>query len=275
MVAAMGAAVAPTLLAWGLQRTGATLGSLLLNLEAVFTILLARAVHREPIGARVAVAVLAMVLGGAALTFDAWSGERWGVIGVLAVAAATAAWATDNTLTRPLAERDPFDVVAAKGALGALITGALASATGEPLPAPTPVVVLLACGATGYGFSLRLYLLAQRRIGAGRTGSVFALAPFIGAAVAVAFGERVPGPWALMAAALFVLGVVLHATERHMHDHVHEPIVHDHAHRHDDGHHPHDHDPPFVGEHAHPHHHDRVEHSHEHAPDVHHHHAHG
>lgn len=45
---------------------------------------------------------------------------------------------------------------------------------GEPAPASGAVLSLLALGATGYGLSLRLYLLAQRRIGAARTGSVFA-----------------------------------------------------------------------------------------------------
>lgn len=274
LVAVVGGAIAPTLLAWGLQRSGATLGALLLNLEAVFTVLLARAVYREPIGARVAVAVVAMVLGGVALTLEAWQGASWGLLGVLAVAGATAAWATDNTLTRPLAERDPLDVVAAKGGIGAAITGAVALAIGEPLPALVPMLALVACGATGYGLSLRLYLLAQRRIGAGRTGSVFALAPFIGAGLAYALGDRHPSAWTVGAVALFGCGVYLHATERHAHGHVHEPVEHDHVHRHDDPHHSHEHDPPVVGEHAHPHRHDRIEHDHEHAPDVHHHHVH-
>jgi drug/metabolite transporter (DMT)-like permease len=49
-----GGAIAPSLLAWGLQRAGATTGALLLNLEAVFTVLLARAFFHEPIGRRVA-----------------------------------------------------------------------------------------------------------------------------------------------------------------------------------------------------------------------------
>lgn len=274
VVALVGGALAPTLLAWGLQRSGATLGALLLNLEAVFTVLLARAIYREPIGSRVALAVAAMVLGGAALTLDAWRGASWELLGVLAVAAATAAWATDNTLTRPLAERDPLDVVAAKGGIGAAITGGIAIAIGEVRPELVPVLALLACGATGYGLSLRLYLLAQRRIGAGRTGSVFALAPFIGAGLAYALGDRHPTPWTIGAALLFGLGVFLHATERHRHAHIHDPLEHDHMHRHDDGHHTHTHDPPVVGEHAHPHHHDRIEHTHEHAPDVHHHHMH-
>lgn len=274
IVAVIGGALAPTLLAWGLQRSGATLGSLLLNLEAVFTVLLARAFYREPIGARVAVAVAAMVLGGAALTFDAWHGATWGFLGVLSVAAATAAWATDNTLTRPLAERDPLDVVAAKGGIGAAITGTIAVAIGEPGPGLVPALALLACGATGYGLSLRLYLLAQRRIGAGRTGSVFSLAPFIGAGLAYALGDRHPSAWTVGAIVMFVVGIYLHASERHAHAHVHEPLEHDHMHSHDDGHHRHDHDPRIAGEHSHRHGHDRVEHTHDHAPDVHHHHEH-
>lgn len=273
-VAIAGGAIAPTLLAWGLQRSGPTVGALLLNLEAVFTVLLARAFYREPIGARVALAMTAMVAGGAALALDSWSDASWGLLGIAGVAGATLAWATDNAVTRPLAERDPLEVVAAKGALGAAITGAFALALGEPSPALAPAVALLACGATGYGFSLRLYLLAQRRIGAGRTGSVFALAPFVGAAIAFALGDRAGGPWTAAAAALFAAGVWLHVTEQHGHAHVHEPVVHDHPHRHDDGHHDHAHDPPVAGEHSHVHRHDRVEHAHDHAPDIHHTHAH-
>jgi len=274
LVAVAGGALAPTLLAWGLQRAGATLGALLLNLEAVFTVVLARAIYREPIGSRVGFAVAAMALGGAALTLGASRDASWALLGVLAIAGATVAWAIDNTLTRPLAERDPIDVVAAKAGVGAALTGAIAVVGGEPLRGWGPVLALLACGATGYGLSLRLYLLAQRRIGAGRTGSVFALAPFIGAGLAYALGDRHPTLWTLGATALFAVGVYLHVTERHRHAHVHEPVEHDHVHRHDDGHHLHPHDPPFVGEHAHPHRHDRLEHEHEHAPDVHHAHPH-
>src|SRR5215510_248130 len=77
-VAMAGGAIAPALLAWGLQRAGATVGSLLLNLEAVFTVLLARAVFGEPIGRRVALAVAAMVAGGAALVLDTSRGATGG-----------------------------------------------------------------------------------------------------------------------------------------------------------------------------------------------------
>jgi drug/metabolite transporter (DMT)-like permease len=260
------------LFAWGVQRAGATATSLTLNLEAVFTVLLARAVHREPIGRRAGAAVVAMLIGGTALALERVT--SFGLIGLLAIAGATLCWAADNTLTRALADDDPLDVVAAKGALGAAATGVLAYLWREPRPAALAILALFACGATGYGLSLRFYLLAQRRIGAARTGSIFAVGPFVGAAIAWVLGDRGFGPATVLGALAFGVGVYLHVTERHGHAHVHAPTVHDHAHRHDDQHHDHVHDPPFVGEHSHVHEHARIEHDHPHAPDLHHDHEH-
>lgn len=268
LVAIAGAAAGPALLVFGLARIGGTNGSLLLNLEAVFTVVLARVVYREAIGGRVIAAMCAMVAGGALLVGQLDAG--WSIVGALAVAGATLCWAIDNTLTRPLAEREPLRVVTAKAALGAALTSAAALIAGESLPPLRESLVLLACGATGYGLSLRLYLLAQRAIGAARTGSVFALAPFVGAAIGVALGDRALTPTVGAAAALFGLGVVLHATERHRHRHVHAAVDHAHLHNHDDGHHDHVHDPPVSGVHAHPHHHALLEHEHDHPPDQHH-----
>ncbi len=274
-IAVAGAAVAPSFLAWGLARSGATAGSLVLNLEAVLTVLLAWAIYHESLGRRVIAAVALMATGGAILAIDASARSSAGLLGALAVAAATLGWAIDNTLTRPLADRDPLQVIAAKGALGATLTATIAVVRGEPLPAVWAAAVLLGCGATGYGMSLRLYLSAQRRIGAARTGSVFAIAPFVGAAVAFGFGDRTASGWTVAAAACFALGVYLHVSERHRHVHVHDRTDHEHTHRHDDGHHDHTHDPPVAGEHSHPHHHEPLAHSHDHAPDLHHDHSHG
>jgi drug/metabolite transporter (DMT)-like permease len=229
-------------------------------------------------GRRVWAAMLLLLAGGALLVLDQGRGGdgRW--LGLLAVLLATAAWGMDNTLSRALAERDPGQVVLAKAALGAATTALLAWLAGEPVPGATAALGLLAVGATGYGLSLRFYLLAQRAFGAARTGSVFAFAPFVGAALAVVLGDRAPG-W-LMAAggALMLAGVVLHLAESHGHEHAHEDLVHEHAHRHDDGHHDHAHadvaGPVPAGPHSHPHHHPARRHTHPHVPDSHHTHRH-
>jgi drug/metabolite transporter (DMT)-like permease len=274
-IALFGAALAPTLLVWGLSRAGATGTSLMLNFEAAFTVLFARAIYAEPLGRRVVVAIVAMVLGGVSMAVDsARAAESAQALGLLAVLAATASWALDNTLTRALAEEEPFDVVIAKGALGAFATGSIAVLMREPAPHAEQTIALVLCGAVGYGLSLRLYLLAQRRMGAGRTGSVFAAGPFVGALLGWALGDRGAGVGTAFGGALFAVGVTLHLTEHHAHGHVHESIEHEHAHRHDDGHHDHAHAEYVSGEHTHRHRHDRVEHEHEHAPDLHHEHVH-
>lgn len=248
--------------------------SLLLTLEALFTALFAWCLYREAIGARVWTALLLLLAGGAVLVLDQGRGGQAGLAGLLAVLAATAAWGMDNALSRALAERDPGRVVLAKASLGAAATFALALLAAEPRPVPAAAFGLLIVGATGYGLSLRFYLLAQRTFGAARTGSVFAAAPFIGAAAALALGDRCAS-WALAAGgALMAAGVVLHLTEAHAHDHEHEALEHEHAHRHDDGHHDHAHVPMPQGEHSHWHRHAPRRHSHPHVPDIHHAHPH-
>jgi drug/metabolite transporter (DMT)-like permease len=275
LVGVFGAALAPALLVWGLRDAGATSASLVLNFEAVFTVMLAWVMYREAIGRRVSLALMVMLVGGALVAWDGWQRNEAGhALSLLAVLGATACWAFDNALTRELSDRDPLDVVATKGALGASISGALALAFGESAPTALVLLGLLLCGATGYGLSLRLYLVAQRRMGAARTASVFAAGPFVGAALGWLLGDRTGGFGTIFGAVAFGVGVYLHATERHAHRHVHPALEHEHAHRHDDGHHDHVHDPPVSGEHTHRHRHEAVEHEHEHAPDVHHGHSH-
>ena len=274
-MALFGAGIGPVALAWGLQHTSGTSASLMLALEALFTALLAGVFYREVMGRRVWTALALLLAGGVVLVIDRGrSGEPAQVLGLLAVLAATAAWGLDNTLSRALAERDPAQVVLGKSALGALATGALALAAGEPMPSLGASMSLLLIGACGYGLSLRLYLLAQRAFGAARTGSVFAFAPFIGALCAIAIGDHAAS-WGMVAGgALMLGGVALHLLESHGHEHSHDALEHEHAHRHDDGHHDHRHEPHALGAHSHWHRHEPMRHAHVHVPDVHHGHRH-
>jgi hypothetical protein len=92
----------------------------------------------------------------------------------------TAAWGVDNTLSRALADRDPGQLVMAKALFGATATLLLPILFGEPLPSASDALVLFAIGATGYGLSLRFYLLrsgllawqAQARCSPSRPSSV-------------------------------------------------------------------------------------------------------
>lgn len=273
-MAGFGAVVGPVALAWGLQNTSGTSASLMLTLEALFTAVLAWRLYRETMNGRVWAAMALLLTGGLVLVLDqgrAGGAQLWGLLAVLV---ATVAWGVDNTLSRALAERDPGQVVMIKALLGASATALLAVVLDEPLPSAGAAMALFAIGATGYGLSLRFYLLAQRAFGAARTGSVFAFAPFIGAALAVALGDRSFSALMVLGSLLMLAGVMLHLAESHGHEHVHEELEHEHAHRHDDGHHTHVHDEAPKGEHSHRHRHAPVMHAHAHVPDADHGHRH-
>ena len=136
----------------------------------------------------------------------------------------------DNTLSRALADRDPGQGGVTQGVFGARITMSLAWALSEPWPTSTAIVGLLAVGATGYGLSLRFYLLAQRAFRRGPDGlGVRLCARFIGAALAFAL-ETAPAGWGLALGGLLMLaGVILHLAEDHAHEHEHTDMEHEHA----------------------------------------------
>ena len=283
-MAATGAVLGPVALAWGLQRTSGVSVSLMLTLEAVFTAVLAWIWYGEAMDKRVALAMLLLLLlaGGAALVVDQGLAGQGATLGLLAVLLATAAWGVDNALSRGVADRDPGQVVGIKSIFGVTATLTLAALAGDGLPPLGAALALLVVGATGYGLSLRLYVLAQRAFGASRIGSVYAFAPFVGLLGAFALGERSLSLMVLLAGALMLCGVWLHVSESHEHEHEHEhaALAHEHAHVHggadDDGHHSHPHEPSTSGSHSHSHRHQHepVQHSHPHVPDAHHLHRH-
>jgi len=269
-----GGVLGPLLLMLGLARTPASSASLLLNLEAVLTAVLAWVVFRENVDRRVFLGMLAIVAGTVLLSWQRPASVLfpWGA---LAIAGACLCWAIDNNLTRAVAGGDPLQTAAIKGGVAGAINIGLAMAVGYRFPAALPLLATGLLGFVGYGVSLVLFVLALRSLGTARTGAYFSTAPFVGAALSLLLFAEHPGITFWLAGALMALGVWLHVTERHVHEHTHEALVHNHRHRHDE-HHQHAHDFPWGGKepHTHPHVHEPLAHSHAHYPDSHHRHRH-
>jgi drug/metabolite transporter (DMT)-like permease len=269
-----GGIVGPVLLLFGLALGSAAQGALLLNLEGVFTALLAWCVFREAFAARIAVGMLAITSGALVLVVDpsAALGLDWSA---LLVAGACIAWAVDNNLTRRIASADPVQIAATKGLVAGVVNLVIALARGASLPGPTVLTATALVGLLGYGTSLVLFVRALRHLGTARTAAYFSTAPFIGALGAIlALGEPVTSA-VFAAAMLMALGVWLHLSEHHEHSHEHEAFEHDHVHWHDE-HHWHDHSPgdPVREPHTHVHAHAPLRHTHPHYPDLHHRHPH-
>jgi drug/metabolite transporter (DMT)-like permease len=272
-----GGIIAPVLLMLGLAGLSASAASLLLNAEGVLTALLAWFVFKENFDRRIMFGMAAIVAGGLVLSWPSngavvgWS-ELWPS---LTVVAACFAWAVDNNLTRKVSLSDATYIAMVKGIAAGLTNLLLALLLGAKFPNATVVLQAGGLGFVAYGVSLALFVVALRHLGTARTGAYFSVAPFVGAAIAVAIGDRVSIQF-LMAALLMAVGVGLHLTEKHRHQHAHEPLSHEHEHEHTDMHHDHWHDSAvaFGKRHSHRHDHVRLVHDHEHFPDAHHRHEH-
>jgi drug/metabolite transporter (DMT)-like permease len=272
---AFGGVIAPVALLLGLTRSPAASASLLLNLEAVLTALLAWIVFRENADRRIVLGMALIVAGAVALSVpDASHGAGLGW-GALLIAGACLCWALDNNFTRKVSASDALFIAGLKGLAAGVVNVGIALALGVHWPAMPVVGMAMAVGLLGYGISLVLFVLALRGLGSARTGAYFSTAPFLGAAIAIlAFGNHASAVFWL-AAGLMAAGVWLHLTERHEHLHTHEPTTHTHRHVHDE-HHQHVHDFDWDGRepHTHEHTHTPLTHRHPHYPDIHHQHPH-
>ena len=269
-----GGVLAPALLLLGLLTTSASAASLLLNLEAVWTAVIAWMVFRENVDRRVGMGFACILFGGVLLSLPQQAGMTVSMGGLL-IAGACLCWGIDNNLTRKISGSDPSQIAMWKGLIAGGVNSCLALAIGARVPGAILLLGVVIIGFLCYGVSLVLFVGALRHLGTARTAAYFSTAPFVGAAFAFAIGQG-RFDWAFCAAGVLMLaGVWLHVSECHEHRHIHEPMEHEHLHFHDE-HHQHEHSPsdPPGEPHAHRHKHQRLVHTHPHYPDIHHRHEH-
>ncbi len=179
--------VAPILMMYGLRINSAANTALLNNFEIVATALIALLFFREKVGKRLWIAIALVTVASILLSLDGSSAAdalRFSK-GSLLVLGATVCWGLENNCTRRIADKDPVEIVTVKGfgsGLGALC---IALSLGEAFPMWRHLVILLMLGFVAYGLSIFFYTHAQRGIGAAKTSTYYALAPFIGAFLSV------------------------------------------------------------------------------------------
>ncbi len=264
---------APILLLWGLSLSTPATVSLLNNFEIAATAVIALVIFKEVVGKRLWAAIGLITLSCIVLSVDDFASLSFSKGAMLALLACLC-WGAENNCTRQMSLKNPMEIVLIKGfgsGLGALL---IAFVLGEAAWAPAAVLLALPLGAVAYGGSVYFYILAQRDLGAARTGAYYAFAPFIGVFLSfIVVGQPLKTNF-VTAFVLMAAGAYLAATETHIHKHRHESLAHEHRHRHDDGHHIHSHPCPVKGSHSHFHTHDPIEHTHAHLPDLHHTHMH-
>lgn len=275
LVTLSGGMLGPVLMLVGLTRLPALAASLLLNLEAPFTIGLSLLLFAEHLSRRAAAGSGLIFLGSALLQWRGL-GTSDDIIGVLCVVGACGCWALDNNLTQRLSLKDPFAIVRAKALTAGLVNTALSWLIGQARPVELDQLgAALLLGGISYGVSVVLDAYALRFVGAAREAAYFATAPFVGALLSVVLLHETLRLRDGLAGLLMAGGVLCLLYERHSHRHEHDTLYHDHAHVHD-SHHQHEHPPGLAPDepHAHPHRHERLVHDHPHVSDEHHRHKH-
>ncbi|MCP9775990.1 DMT family transporter [Cyanobium sp. WAJ14-Wanaka] len=284
MLTLIGGIAAPICLVSSLALLSAGSASLLLNLEAIFTMGIAIVVGREHLSSKGITAAVLILAGAVIIGGGTTTGPT--LYGAVLIALACLGWGIDNNISQRLSIRDPIQVALLKSVGAAVPMLIVAGMAGARFPTPIETALFLVIGGIGYGLSIWLDLLALRELGAARESVIFATAPFVGAGFSVVVLKETMGSNLLAAGALMVGGIALLLLEDHAHWHRHSEEWHEHKHCHSpidqDPHHAHEHpngetddtkqDQPLW--HSHTHKHEPITHAHPHASDDHHRHQH-
>lgn len=183
--------IAPILMMFGLKTAIAANASLLNNFEIVATALIAMLFFHERVGRTLWIAIAFVTVASILLTLGG-SGAFSFNVGSLLVLGVTCCWGLENNCTRQIADKDPMEIVTIKGfgsGIGALV---IALCIGEQFPTFHRILMICLLGYVSYGLSIYVYTYAQRVIGAARTSTYYAVAPFIGSALSIIFlGEQI------------------------------------------------------------------------------------
>ncbi|SPD46688.1 membrane protein of unknown function [Cupriavidus neocaledonicus] len=173
-----GGVAGPALLMTGLVSTNAASASLLLNVEGVFTAVIAWVVFKENADRQIVLGMIAIVAGGLLLSWQPGSLQM--STGALLIVGACLCWAVDNNLTRKVSSNDALLIACLKGLVAglcnttlALMHGAVfrtASTSAKPMPLPRYSRPASRSGATEPVSALASGVLAPKSRAASNAG---------------------------------------------------------------------------------------------------------
>ena len=204
---------APIFLLLGLSFTTAANASLLNNFEIVATALIALMIFRERISLRLWLGIGFVVASCALLSFEDISSLQFS-FGSLFILIAYLCWGIENNCTRRLSSKDPLEIVLLKGIFSGLGSIVIGIVIGEGITHLWSVFAVLAVGCVAYGFSIFVYVYAQRLLGAARTSAYYAVAPFIGVLFSLIIFREIPPYTFFIALALMAIGAWLCSSDK-------------------------------------------------------------
>ena len=203
---------APICLMIGLTMTTASNASLLNNFEIVTTSIIALCIFNEKISKRLWSAITLVTIASIILTVEDVSSFAFS-FGSIFVLLACVCWGFENNCTRKISDKDPLQIVVIKGLGSGLGSLLIAFFLGQHLPEFNYIIYALILGFVAYGLSIFFYIHAQRTLGAAKTSTYYAIAPFIGAALSLIIFKEIPAISFWIALVIMAIGTYLASTE--------------------------------------------------------------
>jgi len=189
----------------GLELTTAANASLLYNFEIVATSLIALLLFKESIKARLWLAIFLVTSASIILSVKDYQSFTFS-IGSIFVLLACICWGIENNITRVISKKSSLQIAVIKGlgsGFGALVIALLLNERSTSIPYMLAALVL---GFFAYGLSVFFYIRAQRDLGAAKTSTFNALAPFIGVLLSLIIFQELPSVSFLVALAIMLVG---------------------------------------------------------------------
>ena len=200
--------LAPICLMYGLSTSSPASVSLLNNFEIVATAIIALVIFKEHISGKLWVAIGLVTTASMMLSMDGAVPFQFSY-GSLFVLLACVCWGFENNCTRKLSAKDPVDIVVIKGLCSGTGSVLIALLLGERLVFNVYILFALLLGFVAYGLSIYFYILAQRSLGAAKTSTYYALAPFMGVILSLILFWEVPNLFFWIALIIMAFGTLL------------------------------------------------------------------
>ncbi|WP_455718644.1 DMT family transporter [Anaerosporobacter sp.] len=203
---------APILLMIGLTMTTAANASLLNNFEIVATSIIALCIYKEKITNRLWFAIVLVTISSMILSIQDLSSFSFS-IGSIFVLLACICWGFENNCTRKLSSKDPLQIVVIKGFFSGFGSLIIALILGERVTNILYIIFALILGFVAYGLSIFFYIYAQRELGAAKTSTYYAIAPFAGSFLSLIIFREIPTVSFIIALTIMVIGTYFASTE--------------------------------------------------------------
>ncbi|NHM33808.1 DMT family transporter [Neobacillus terrae] len=204
--------VAAVFLMIGLDMTTSSTASLLSNFEIVATSVIALLSFKEAISKRLWFAIGLITVASILLSVKDLSNVSFS-FGSFFILLGTICWGFENNFTRKLSVKDPLEIVIIKGfgsGLGSLILAFIVKQTATNVGY---IIATLALGFVAYGLSIYLYIYAQRYLGAAKTSTYYAIAPFIGVVLSFILFFEIPKAPFFIALLIMLIGTYFASAE--------------------------------------------------------------